>query len=215
MAPKQVAAYREFEARAILELEKSFLDGSTGGVHALRCRQIMAHPETFGLARGEMTGKDMMLDLHLENHARDGKPLVVFAAFVAEQERILRQVRTKRMSCAILNGSVSTSARAEVDERFRAGTLQVIVGSPQVATVGYNWAHCDHIVFTTLDYGDDTFYQAYRRAIRGKRRTPLLITVLEYEDSLDQRVMRNINRKGKLANAVDGSREVFDLSTAS
>ena len=212
MSTKQRAAYDEFEAKAILELENSFLTGKTGGVHAIRCRQIMAHPETFGLAK--TTGKDAMLDLHLENHANSGDRLVIYAAFIAEQERIIGLVRAKGMSCAIMNGNTPTPRRSEIDEKFCANQLQVIVGSPQVATVGFNWEFLNHMIFTTLDPGDDVFYQSYRRAIRGKRITPLLITVLEYENSLDQRTMRNIKRKSKLSQDVDGSREVFDLSVA-
>ena len=76
----------------------------------------------------------------------------------------------------------------------------------------YNWDHCDRVCFTTLDYQDDTFYQAYRRCIRGVRATPLLITVLEYADSIDQKIMGIIRRKSALANRVDPTREVYDLS---
>ena len=173
----------------------------------------MAHPETFGLAKGELTGKDELLDIHLDNHAGSKKPLVIFAAFKPEQDRIWKQVLAKGMTAAVMNGDVSTKRRGDIDEAFTAGTLQVIIGSPEIATVGFNWEHCDHVVFTTLDYQDDNFYQAYRRCIRGKRITALLITILEYERSLDQKVMSIIKRKSELANSVDPDREVFHLSS--
>lgn len=92
MSPKQREAYEEFEAKAIIELENEFLDAPTGGVFALRCRQIMAHPETWDLTKGEPTGKDDLLDIHLANHANTGEPLVIYACFVPEQERIVRNV---------------------------------------------------------------------------------------------------------------------------
>lgn len=210
MRPDQRKAYDEFEARAILELEDGFLTGTTGGVHALRCRQIMSHPETFGLGSGT-TGKDLLLDIHLDQHYQDGKRFVVFAPFIAEQKRILAQVRAKGITAALLNGSVSLPDRIAVDLAFRSGDIQCIVGSPIVAGVGYNWEVCDHIIYPTLDYGDDTFVQGYRRAIRGVRKTPLLITVLEYRDSLDQRIIKNITRKSKLANAVQATKEIYEL----
>ena len=210
MSTEQRDAYDEFEARAIIELENEFLEGATGGVFALRCRQIMAHPELYKLGA---SGKDAQLDIHISNHAASGEPCAVFAAFVPEQERIARRIQDAGMTVGLLNGNTSPKKRHEIDEDFKAGKLQWIVGSPQVATVGYNWEHCGHCIFTTLDYADDAFYQAYRRFIRGIRSSPLLITILEYENSLDQRVMAIIKRKSKLASSIDG-REVFDLSVS-
>lgn len=210
MSPKQRGTYKEFEDKAVLELEDDMLTAVNGGVFVLRCRQIMQHPETWGLAEGEKTGKDELLEVHLEDHKNDGKPIVIFACFVPEQERLVKLVQSKGMTVALLNGNTPTKRRAQIDEDFRAGKIQVLVGSPAVATVGFNWQHVDHCVFTSISYMDDEFYQAYRRFIRGKRETPLRITVLEYAKSIDQRLFRIIQRKSADANKVDG-REVYVL----
>lgn len=214
MAPKQRAAYEEFEAKAILELENAFLTAGHGGVFALRCRQIMAHPETFGLAEGEKTGKDQLLDVHLSNHANDGTPFGIFGAFVPEQERIYELCKAKGFRVGLMNGTTKQAERNRIDIGFRKGQVDIIVGSPQVATVGYNWDHCDHVAFASTDYGDDTFYQAYRRFIRGVRTKPLLISVLEYAKSIDQRIFRIIEQKSSDANRIDG-REVYRLGATS
>lgn len=215
MSPKQRAAYDEFAANALLELEDRFLTGATGGVHAIRCRQIMAHPETFGIDAGTPTGKDDRLDIHLSDHLNSGKPLVIFASLVPEQERILRQVRAMGMTAAIINGTVTGTKRTDAEKAFREGKIQVMVCSPIVADVGFNWGHVDTMIFASLDYLDTTFSQAYKRAIRGPRSTPLLIYVLEYRDSIDQRIFQIIERKSKLAASVDHTREVFELSANS
>lgn len=217
MSPAQRKAYDEFEEKALLELEDRFLDsGGIGAIHALRCRQIMAHPETFGLLpKGEVTGKDAMLQVHLADHKNSGKPFLIYAAFVPEQERIFKLVQESGMSCALMNGSTPSAKRPLIDEAFRAGRIQVVVGSPQVTAVGYNWGHVDHICFTTLDYQDSSFVQGYRRAVRGKRDVPLRISVLQYADSrVENRVMQIIKTKSQLAADVDGAKEVFDFSVA-
>lgn len=211
MSPKQREAYSEFEAKAILELEDEFLTGATGGVFAIRCRQIMAHPETFGLAQGERTGKDEILLVHLSNHQRAGTQLVIYAALQPEQERIRNLVAAQGMTVGLINGNTSAKRRADIDEDFRAGRIQCIVGSPQVAAVGFNWENASQVIFASLDYQADTFTQAYRRAIRGQRSTPLLITVLEYADSIDQRIFSIVRRKSELENKVDANREVLAL----
>ena len=212
MSPKQREAYNEFEANALLELEDSFLKGETGGVFAIRCRQIMSHPETFGIDPTTPTGKDERLLVHLEDHKQSGKPLVIYASLVPEQERIERLVRGMGMTVGLMNGNVTGKKRDAVEEGFRKGTVQVLVCSPPIASVGYNWSHVDTMVFTSLNYLDTDFQQAIRRGIRGVRETPLMVFVLEYEDSIDQRIFEIIKRKSQLAASVDSSREVYALS---
>ena len=212
MATKQREAYKQFEAMALLELEDTTLVANTGAIHALRCRQIMAHPETMGLKVG-VTGKDERLDIHLADHAATGAPLVVFAPFVAEQQRLLARVRAAGLTAELLNGTVPTKRRAEIDEAFRNGRVQVLVGSPAVAGVGFNWGHCSHVIFTGLDYQDSNVVQSTWRFIRGARATPLLVTFLEYEDSIDQRIMRIVEAKSQLAATITAGKETLSLVT--
>lgn len=211
MSTKQRAAYDEFEETALLELEDGWLDGTIAGVATVRCRQIMAHPETFKLLKpGELTGKDEALLLHLQT----SKPLVIFASLVPEQERLTELVRAQGLSVELINGNVSPEKRAMIDQAFKAGQIQVVVGSPATMAVGFNWEHVDHIIFVSLDYKDTNFLQAYRRAMRGVRLTPLRITILEYARSIDQRIFWILNRKSIDANLIDPSRQIIRLSAA-
>ena len=212
MTPRQREAYEQFEEMAILELEDSVLTSSNSAVHALRCRQIMGHPETFGIAVGS-TGKDDRLAIHLADHANTGAPLVIFAAFVPEQERILALVRSRGLKAELLNGSVSTKKRGQIDEDFRMGRVQVLVGSAPVAGVGFNWQHCSHVIFASLDYQDANVTQSMWRFLRGVRTTPLLVTFLEYEHSIDQRIMRIVEAKSRLAATVTPEKETLRLVT--
>lgn len=215
MGKKQRELYDEFEEFALLELEDSFLASDQPGVHVIRCRQIMAHPESIpdpkddkgkarvDLMRGEVTGKDQRLEIHLEDHLNTGEPLLIFAALKPEQLRILELVESKGMTCALINSDVSTSKRFKIDEDFQSGKVQVVVGSAATMGVGFNWSHLNHIIFASIDYEDSNFVQAYRRGIRGKREDPLLITVLEYENSVDQKLFQIVSRKSQDAHLVD------------
>lgn len=212
MLPKQAEAYLKMEGLGLLELEDSFLKADSKGVQVIRCRQIMAHPETFSLMKeGEMTGKDERLWIHIEDHARSGEQLAIFSSLVPEQERIYKQLLAAGHKAALINGSVSGPKRQQIDEDFRSGKIQFIVGSPATMAVGFNWGMLNTIIFVSLDYGDDSFVQAYRRAIRGKRDTPLLIIVLEYEDSIDQRIFEVVQAKSKDANLIDETKEEIKL----
>jgi hypothetical protein len=98
-----------------------------------------------------------------------------------------------------------------------AGEIQAPILSPQCADVGLNWQfwgdkEVDHTIFASLDYLDTTFIQAYRRFIRGKRKKALRITVLQYKDSIDQKIFGILHRKSKEAAALDGVRQIINLN---
>lgn len=216
MHPKQREAYKEFEDKAILELSDEFLEGFNPGVHAIRCRQIMAHPETFGLLKeGELTGKDESLLVHLQDHINKKEPVLIYASLQPEQERIYRLCQKEGFNVGLINGNVSAKERARIDEDFRAGRIDALVGSAATAAVGYNWSHIDHVIFASLDYQDVNFTQAYKRCIRGKRDKRLWVTLLEYEKSIDQRIFEIVNRKSEDLHAVDDTYDKLNIGSSS
>lgn len=213
MSPAQREAYDEFEEKGIIELEEEWLEAKQGGVHLMRCLQIMACPEIFEglLPEGTVTGKDEALKLHLENHIRTGERLAIFATLVPEIERIAKLVKSCGLRVGIMHGGVPIKARTQMEEDFRDGKIDVMVASPDTAGVGFNWGFLNHIIFASVDYKDSAFVQAYRRGIRGKRDTPLLITVLEYLNSIDQMKFAMLMRKSREANKIDPSYQVINL----
>lgn len=203
--------YAKFESKGILELESSFIEASSKAVEVMRCRQIMAHPGTMGLAGfDEMTGKDEQMMIHVEDHIETNERLVIFAALIPEQERIYRILKAKGLKVALINGTVSGPERQDIDRKFRSGELQFIVGSATTMGVGFNWPFLRMVLFVSLDYGDDTFTQAYKRGIRGFRETPLLVIVLEYRNSIDKRIFMIVEKKAKDYSQVDETKpEIF------
>jgi len=205
------AEYDLFHDQAMLELESGdVIDGTLPGVALIRARQIMAHPETMGLARGEQTGKDERLEVHL----REGKKCLVFASLKPEQERLLQLARSLGLRAELINSDTSGARRAKIDEMAQRGELDVIVGSGPTVAVGYNWEMFDHVIFVSIDYLDTNILQAYRRADRGGRTSTLRVTFLQYRDSIDQRMYQIVRVKSELANRVDPNRRVLSFSEA-
>ena len=230
MAPVQRAKYDEFEKTEILELTDRFIDASGApGVAAIRCRQIMAHPECvrlpiahdnkgkpiawqeYDLTGGEKTGKDEQLLLHLEDHKRTGKPLVIFGTLIPELDRIGRLCREAGLTTGVVHSKISDANCDRYLQQFEKQQLQVLVVSPTKAGAGLNWPFLDHMIFVSMDYQDDHFLQAYRRAMRGKRSCPLRITILQYRDSMDQPIMAIVVRKSKDASLVDDKKLTLDF----
>lgn len=227
MSPMQRRYYDTFRDDAILELEQFFIDGTLPGVAFTRARQLMEHPSNFpdlsspgnfiDIMKGEPTEKEERIKIHLEEHWLNEKPLIIFTPLIPQQERIALILESMKFKFGVINGQESRNKRDKVDEDFQAGRIQVVLATEQTASFGYNWQFCgdkevDHEIFAALGFSDATFVQARQRAIRGKRSSPLRLTTLEYNDSLDQHICGIIYRKSVDANKVDPSRPILQLS---
>ena len=196
MSKEHQKLYDRLEAEALIELEDKFIDASaSGGVHQLRCRQMIAAPHSLGIQDEIELGKMNSLEVHIEDTINKKKPLIIFSVFVAEQEMIKDFCEKKGLRTALINGNTSGPARAKIDEDFRSGLIDVVVGSPACMAVGYNWQHVDHVIFMSLDYLDSNFRQAMGRADRGTRTYPLRVTVLKYDVAVEEKVWWIVQRK--------------------
>lgn len=198
MDPKHRKLYEQFEEMALLELDDKYLDDSgSGGVKQLRCRQIIEAPESVEIKDKFSLGKDEMLKVHLEDAKNTGKPLLIFSVFTAEQERLKKICQEEfGLRTELMNGSVSGTKRGKIDEDFKAGKIDVVIGSPEVMSVGFNWEHVDTVIFVSIDYKDSNWKQAIQRADRGTRKYPLRVYRMFYGDCpVEDRLWSIIKRK--------------------
>lgn len=198
MDKKHYEMYKEFEDTALLELEDKYLtDSGSGGVHQMRCRQIIQAPEKFNLEVKSL-GKDDMLRVHLEDAKNNGKPLLIFSCFVAEQERLKKICEEEfGFKVGLINGSVSGKNRAEIDNDFKAGKIDIVIGSPETMAVGFNWEHVDTVIFVSIDYKDSNWKQGIQRADRGTRKYPLRVYRLYYDVKVERRLWQIVENKQK------------------
>jgi hypothetical protein len=222
MNPLMREAYDEFHEAAMLELHDGrFLDGTLPGVATIRARQIIAHPETFGLCKGEMTGKDEWLEIQVIDAIERGENLLIFSVHIPEQLRIVELLKKMGRRVGLMNSTVSGSKRDAIDLAFQGldkngnrvpRSIDDVVGSPQTMAVGWNWEHVDHVIPVSYDYQDVNWLQSYRRASRGTRTKTLRVTFPRYFDSVDFRVLDIIYEKSVLANKVDPTRPILQLA---
>ena len=225
--------YDELETTALIELEDAVAGhGLNTSAKLLRCRQLLAHPHHYpvhgvtedgkqeyrDLMNGQLTQKEQALLIHVENFKQRGDPFIVYGVYVPEIERIYHLIKATGVRAALIHGGVSDQERTRIDRAFRNGEYDCIVGSPATAAIGFNWQisgtrEVSNMIFTSMDYLDSTFIQAYRRAIRGERKGNLLIRVLACKNTMDWRVFQIVLEKSKLANRVDPTRQVFDFKT--
>lgn len=202
MMPEMRRVYDEFDALAMLELENYLLDGTNPGVAVIRARQIIGHPETMMLCRNEVSGKDQMLMGYAEEAKDNGGGLCVFASLVPEVERNADILRNAGLKVGTMHGSISPKIREKVSTMYENGELDAVSCSPAVAATGWNWQRSRHMVYTSLDYKDSNLEQSFKRGERAKRDEPLRGSILVYEDSVDETIMKIIAKKDALVKLV-------------
>lgn len=189
--------YKEMEEMALVELEDDYIDaGGSGGVKQIRCRQILEAPESIIPEFKGTLGKDESLKVYLEDAKNNGKPLLIFSVFRAEQTRLKKLCEEYGFKVELMNGETSDKNRARIDSEFREGKIDIVIGSPEVMSVGFNWQHVDTVIFVSLDYKDSNFKQAMQRADRGTRKYPLRVVRLYYANcAVEARLWQIIKRK--------------------
>lgn len=204
MSNKQYRAYKDIEYKNITELgEDNFLEAVNEGVAIHRCFEIMQHPEKYGLPINDLDGKEAHIETYLQTAKETGEALVIFEKVVSAHPKLVALCEKYGLTAAALNGDVSID-KGKVDYEFRNGKIKVLICSPIVAGVGFNWPHVDKVIFNSLDWQDTTFIQNYRRFLRGERETPVLIIVLFYQGGLDIKIARKIKSKSEDRTKVEG-----------
>lgn len=196
--------YRSMEDDALMELDDRYVEANSGGVKLLRCRQLLECPEVFGL-EPKIRAKDELLKSHLQ-HILDGseKQILVYSAFVAEQERIVRICAEMGLRAGLINGSVVGAARASVAKKFESGEFQVLVASPATMAIGFNFEFVSSVVFVSADYDNSAFHQACFRGNRGTRSTPLPIYILVVNCKVEKKFWKKVlSEKEDYKNTVD------------
>ena len=196
--------YRSMEDDALMELDDRYVEANSGGVKLLRCRQLLECPEVFGL-EPKIRAKDELLKSHLQR-ILDGseKQILVYSAFVAEQERIVRICSEMGLRAGLINGSVVGAARASVAKKFESGEFQVLVASPATMAIGFNFEFVSSVVFVSADYDNSAFHQACFRGNRGTRSTPLPIYILVVNCKVEKKFWKKVlSEKEDYKNTVD------------
>ena len=197
--------YAQIEEEALLELEDSNLDCNNPCVKAMRCRQLLSCPESLNLAvKPKINGKDELLRVHLETAKEENARLLIFSVFVQEQYRIKRLCEEIGLSVGLINGSVSNTKRGEIDVAFRNHDLDVVVASPQTASIGFNFGFAKEVIFVSMDYQDSSFEQGIQRLDRGQREGAIPVYVIGYGSRVERRIMEIVKRKMKEKHEIFG-----------
>jgi len=101
-------------------------------------------------------------------------------------------------------GSDSPDSKEEKLESFSAGKVRVMVTKASIAGFGLNWQHCNHVIFASLSYSYEQFYQAIRRSWRFGQKRPVHVDAIisNSEQSIWQTIQRKLSAHDQMKDAM-------------
>ena len=92
-----------------------------------------------------------------------------------------------------VRGSDTMDAKEDRMNAFSDGRARVLVTKPSICGFGMNWQHAHRMVFASISYSYEAFYQAIRREWRFGQKSPVTVDVVISDAELP--IWRAVERK--------------------
>ncbi len=126
------------------------------------------------------------LSAELANHS---DPVIVWCETNAESSALAKAIP----DAVEVVGSDPIDDKEDKLNAFSTGQVRAIVTKASIAGFGLNWQHCRHMVFASLSFSYESFYQAVRRCWRFGQTKPVQVDAV-IADS-EQGIWRAIREK--------------------
>jgi SNF2 family DNA or RNA helicase len=129
-----------------------------------------------------------------------GQPVVVWAEFTNEIDRISNAIRARGESVAVIDGR--SRDRSDTIESFQGGKIQRLVCHPAAAGHGVTLTAAAYDIFYSHSFSSETYEQARARIYRAGQHRPVTHFHLIAVGTVDQRVWKALQNKRSGSEAV-------------
>lgn len=123
--------------------------------------------------------------------ANNGESCLVWCESNEESETLKRLIP----DAVEVKGSDDIEDKEERMNAFSEGRARVLISKPSICGFGMNWQHASNMVFASISYSYESFYQAIRREWRFGQKKPVNVHVVISDAELP--VWRTIERKAE------------------
>mgnify|MGYP003669470563 CR=1 FL=1 len=116
-------------------------------------------------------------------------PVIVWCESNQESELLSKAIP----EAVEVKGSDSPDLKESRLVDFSEGRARVLISKPSICGFGMNWQHCNRMIFASVSYSYEKFYQAVRRSWRFGQTKPVNVTVVVADAELQ--VWRAIEKK--------------------
>jgi SWI/SNF-related matrix-associated actin-dependent regulator 1 of chromatin subfamily A len=125
------------------------------------------------------------------------KQTVVFGWHLDALREVTRLIAAAGFSVEMISGEVSQSKRTAIQDRFRAGELDVIVGQIRACGTAIDLSAASHAYFLELDWVPASNVQAANRLIAIGKTEPVTVDVVTVPGTIDDHVQRILLRRAR------------------
>lgn len=170
----------------------------TQRVHVVQVERPPSIETGFLFGHAELSATNMHADKRATMGARVSKAVdlaqtgdhcLIWCESNAESEALRKAIP----DCVEVVGSDDSDAKEAKLDAFSRGEVRVMVTKPSIAGFGLNWQHCNHVIFASLSYSYEAYYQAIRRTWRFGQKRPVQVDAI-IADS-EQGIWRTIKSK--------------------
>lgn len=204
MNEEQKRLYKEIKNSAYALYETHALDATNQATIRLRLRQIAGgfFPAKYDLSEGyeqelETTEgmpigvppKAVALAERIEDH-NESLPAIVSCAFVAEVYYLEEYLTKKGYSVAVITGRVKPKERAQIEDAFKAGKVEILIAQISTIAKGYNFqiSHTMYI-YSNSYYTEDRMQLEDRIHRYGQTEPCTYVDLIAQDAPIDRHVL--------------------------
>lgn len=212
--PDQVMRiYNQLEEDLIARLDSKIVVASTAAAASIKCRQvanggIYIDPEVQALVKLPKSNREWV-NLHTAKidaladliEELQGSPLLVAYDFEHDLDRLREKLGA---DIPYIGGGVSAKRSAELEAKWNAGKLPVLLGHPQAMAHGLNLQEVgNHVCWHSLTWDYELYDQFIRRVLRqGNKSKKVFCHHIMAKGTIDEAVLYALKSKRKGQNAL-------------
>lgn len=212
--PDQVMRiYNQLEEDLIARLDSKIIVASTAAAASIKCRQvanggIYIDPEVQALIKLPKSNREWV-NLHTAKidaladliEELQGSPLLVAYDFEHDLDRLREKLGA---DIPYIGGGVSAKRSAELEAKWNAGKLPVLLGHPQAMAHGLNLQEMgNHVCWHSLTWDYELYDQFIRRVLRqGNKSKKVFCHHIMAKGTIDEAVLYALKSKRKGQNAL-------------
>ena len=194
MVPAQRRAYEQLkkEYHAWVEEAQTEISVWNDGGRAVKLAKLTTglDAELPGMrASGKLDAVDELLE------EREGSPVVLFCYYRNTATALAARARKQGRKVAVIMGGVPQAERNEIARKFQRGGIDVLVGTLDTISEGITLTRSATCILVEHSWRPSTNEQAMYRLLRIGQTLPVTVIHLITKNSLDQRMMRELNKK--------------------
>lgn len=195
-------AYRQMEATLIAAVDEDVVTAANAAAATGKCRQIA----NGGIYKGLGEGRETIQIHSAKTEAAEeiveelqGQPCLIAYEF----DHDLARLRKAFGDVPCIGGGVTTAKFKEIEEKWNAGRIPILLAQPQSTSHGLNLQGTGAaVIFYSIPWDLEKYKQLIRRVWRQGQRKRVTVHHIVAKGTVDEVVMKTLRRKDQTQNAL-------------